>query len=229
MAADSEEDLELLCKTLKDKNSQLQNQLNETLSEVAVAAVVKESMVELERQKKSLESEVTTLQQLLNENHDESASIRTRYEHEIARIKAVAQQLEQENKELRAGSGGTDLGSGAGEDRDALLALNDVTKSLVRKVKLNFHSAVGKDKIVSPTSPIAVPAVNSTTGQDEDCQMQKAQEDTELLKAIVLPLEEQIVALKQKLRETDQLLVESERRQSKTILGKKSSYAMKKI
>ena len=43
--------------------------------------------------------------------------------------------------------------------------------------------------------------------------MKRAQDDSELLRSIVLPLEEQIVALKGKLRETDSLLQEYEKRQ----------------
>ena len=43
--------------------------------------------------------------------------------------------------------------------------------------------------------------------------MKRAYEDTELLKSIVVPLEEQIQALKDKLRQTDALLREHESRQ----------------
>ena len=52
-----------------------------------------------------------------------------------------------------------------------------------------------------------------------DHGMRKAYEDTELLKSIVVPLEEQIKALKDKLRETDYHLNESEKRQTKLVLG----------
>ena len=48
--------------------------------------------------------------------------------------------------------------------------------------------------------------------------LKKATEDAELLKAIVVPLEEQIVALKEKLRETDTMLREFEIRQSSVLL-----------
>ena len=43
--------------------------------------------------------------------------------------------------------------------------------------------------------------------------MKRAYEDTELLKSIVVPLEEQIQALKDKLRQTDALLREHESNQ----------------
>ena len=47
----------------------------------------------------------------------------------------------------------------------------------------------------------------------------QATEDAELLKAIVVPLEEQIVALKEKLRETDTMLREFEIRSSSVLLS----------
>lgn len=53
----------------------------------------------------------------------------------------------------------------------------------------------------------------------DDGMMRKAYEDTELLKSIVLPLEEQIEALKGKLRETDNLLRQHEEKQSQVISG----------
>ncbi len=49
--------------------------------------------------------------------------------------------------------------------------------------------------------------------------MRRAHEDSELMKAIVIPMEEQIAALKDKLRETDALLREHEEKQSSTILA----------
>ena len=57
------------------------------------------------------------------------------------------------------------------------------------------------------TSPVHHPAA------PEEDSMKRAYEDTELLKSIVVPLEEQIQALKDKLRQTDALLREHESRQ----------------
>ena len=48
--------------------------------------------------------------------------------------------------------------------------------------------------------------------------MTRAREGAEALRDIVLPLEEQIVALKGKLRETDSLLQEYEKRQASSLL-----------
>lgn len=54
--------------------------------------------------------------------------------------------------------------------------------------------------------------------------MKKAYEDTELLKSIVVPLEEQIGALKDKLRETDGLLREQARRKKNTLIRFRSVF-----
>ena len=66
------------------------------------------------------------------------------------------------------------------------------------------------------TSPNHYP---NPSNMDLEHGMMKAYEDTELLKSIVLPLEEQIEALKDKLRQTDHHLIESEKRQTKMVLG----------
>ena len=187
---------------LESKNAGLQSQLDEAKSEVAVANCIKESMVELERRNSSLKSEVSTLQHLLQESVQDANSSRTRYEHDLARIKAVMSQLEGENRQLKQNEA-----SNNDVDKDALVAFSDATKSLARKVK----SAVTQ---LDPKSPS-----NEDNQLAEELQMRKAHEDSELLKSIVVPLEEQIGALKEKLREVDFLLVESEKRQSKTIIG----------
>ena len=59
-------------------------------------SLLQESMIELDRQKRSLDSEMATMQQLLTESHDEVNNQKTRYEHEIARLKAVLDQMETE-------------------------------------------------------------------------------------------------------------------------------------
>ena len=86
---------------LSAKNATLQNSLDNALSEVAVADCVKEDLFELDRQRNALEDEKKTLESLLTETRDEVTSTRTRYEHECARMKAVNEQLELENRELK--------------------------------------------------------------------------------------------------------------------------------
>ncbi len=239
-------------KTLADRNASLQNDLDNALSEVAVAGCVKEDLIELQRQITGLEDEKKSLESLLNEARDDETSIRTRYEHECARIRAVVDQLEVENKELRGyfkNSGGgaiSDIGeSGAAAaaaatnsglvDKETLSAITDVTKSLARKVRSNLlpqsgdknssssskneagetSEATSAGAVMSPTSPLPPPPTGSA-GEDQT-GMQKAFEDAEVMRAIIIPLEEQIGALKDKLRETDGLLREMEVRQSESL------------
>ena len=83
------------------QNTSLQNSLDDALSEVAVSRLCQEDLIELDRQRNSLEDEKKTLESLLIEARDEVTSTRTRYEHEFARMKAVNEQLELENRELK--------------------------------------------------------------------------------------------------------------------------------
>ena len=185
---------------LKGRIADLNRQLDETKSEIAVADMVKESVIELERRNTDLKSELRTLQHLLNETVQDSNSSRTKYEHEIARIKAVVGQVEAENRGLRnaAAAGGGGGGGGLDADKDALMAFSDATKSLARKMKSNFQTAVTN---MDPKSPLSDENHTlSENGTNPEAQLQKAQEDTELLKSIVEPLEEQIGALKEKAR-----------------------------
>ena len=71
----------------------------------------------------------------------------------------------------------------------------------------------------SPTSTMIAADSQISSDMSLDHGMRKAYEDTELLRSIVVPLEEQIKALKDKLRETDYHLNESEKRQTKLVLG----------
>ena len=266
---DKKSEIDLLkeeCQKWRDKSERLQTELDETKSEVAVANCVKESMIELDRQKRGLDSEMATMQQLLTESHDEVNSQKTRYEHEMARLRAVLDQLEMENRELRIQMKLSERNAEGGAnpitvDKDTLLggaaALKDVTSNFARKVKSNLNSVmpqqgstitsapnVSQEKPLSPSAkdeeiedsqinslPGSAEGKHSPTGTSDDppasrssgtnleVGMIKAYEDTELLKSIVLPLEEQIEALKDKLRQTDNQLIESEKRQTKIVLG----------
>ena len=112
---------------------------------------LQESMVELHRQKQSLDSEMATMQQLLTESHEEITSQKTHYEHEIARLKAVVDQIETENREIKIqmklserNTEGT--ANPISVDKDTLLggaaAFKDVTSSFARKMKSNLNSVI---------------------------------------------------------------------------------------
>ena len=127
-------------------------------------------MIELDRQKRSLDSEMATMQQLLTESHDEANSQKTWYEHEIARLKAVLEQMEVENREMkiqmklseRNAEGATNPIS---VDKDTLLggaaALKDVTSNFARKVKSNLNSVIPQPGSNNSAGPALTP------GQDK--------------------------------------------------------------
>ena len=90
-------------------------------------------------------------------------SVRTRYEHEFARLQAIADQLEHENKDLRIQLKVSEKGLNSlegvssglpGVDRDSLLAISDVTKSFARKVKSNFQQSVMNPQLNSPAHQV---------------------------------------------------------------------------
>ena len=70
---------------LPDCDRSLKSELDEAKSEIAVTGCVRENLVELERQKTSLETELETMRQLLTESHDEATVSRTVAEHELAK------------------------------------------------------------------------------------------------------------------------------------------------
>ena len=74
---------------------------------------------------------------------------------------------------------------------------SDATKSLSRKMKTNFASAVTNlVPVKSPTSE-DIPVGLMPASEDLAAGQRQAAQDTQLLKSIVEPLEEQIGALKQ--------------------------------
>lgn len=213
---------------LSAKNATLQNSLDNALSEVAVADCVKEDLFELDRQRNALEDEKKTLESLLTETRDEVTSTRTRYEHECARMKAVNEQLELENRELKihhSKFGTSEMLEGNGNlvDKETLSVITDATKSLARRVKSNLMSGAGGSGTVSfnkfQSHPEKSDDSDTSPVNHDPTGIQKASEDAELLKAIVVPLEEQIVALKEKIRETDTMLRQFEMRQSSAFLS----------
>ena len=82
--------------------------------------------------------------------------------------------------------------------------LSGVTKNIARRVKSSVQTVM--------------PAGASMEEKEMEENMARARQGAEALKEIVLPLEEQIVALKGKLRETDGLLQEYERREGNCLL-----------
>ncbi|XP_067008505.1 rab GTPase-binding effector protein 1 isoform X2 [Anabrus simplex] len=167
---------------LVEEMKKLNAELDESKSQLLVAGLHMESEREVERK---CHEEIATLQQLVQESFEESSTSRSKYENEVKHLRHVTQRLEAENQELRI-----QLHQNAfekGERDSPILApgvmLSNVTKNLARKVV----SQLGAD-----------PSSGSQDNLEDN--MRKAKEDAEVLRSLVLPLEEEIKALKTKLR-----------------------------
>ena len=120
----------------------------------------------------------------------------------IDHLKKKYSEVKSENQDLRVQLNLLETGGGAqGSSRQAVdtsESLLGVTKTLAKRVRSSVQTVIPE------------------RGLDEN--MARAKEGAEVLREIVMPLEEQIVALKGKLRETDSLLQEYEARQSMSLL-----------
>ena len=81
--------------TVKEELKKTKDQLNDALSEVAVAQVLQENLVSVERQKVSLEEELATMQILLSEATQDSQS------NVIDHLKKKYCDLKTENQDLK--------------------------------------------------------------------------------------------------------------------------------
>lgn len=164
----------------------LQAELDEARSLLLVAQCEQEN--ELESERRRHREELASLQHILKENAEEALRSSGRYEKELLRCRRHAERLEQELHDLRAAT--QQQQPPQGPDKEGVLAV--VTKSLKQKV--------GN---LSP-NPFSSSSDNSVENLEES--MRKAQEDAEMLRSLVVPLEEEIKALKDKLRSTDEQL-----------------------
>jgi len=161
----------------------LQTELDEAQSQVTLARL------DLEEEKRKFQDEVASLQQLITETVEESS----RYESELKDLRKANERLEQEISELRGHSH-----SHPSHEAPLLAAPGAMISTLARRVA----SQLGAD---SP-SPPPPPPTTTTSSDNLEESMRKAKEDAEVLRSLVIPLEEEINALKEKLRANDQLL-----------------------
>ncbi len=90
-------------------------------------------------------------------------------------------------------------------DKDNPNVFVNVTKTLARKV----GNLTNPNILTSQPTPTPLVTTASTDSSGDDYleqSMKRAQEDVEVLRSLVLPLEEEIKALKDKLRNTDEQL-----------------------
>lgn len=102
-------------------------------------------------------------------------------------------------------------------DKDNPNVFSAVTKTLARKV----GNLTNPNILMSQATPAPLPTSTSSEASTDDYleqSMKRAQEDVEVLRSLVLPLEEEIKALKDKLRSTDDQLRVYEKTQVKIIL-----------
>ncbi|GIY62910.1 rab GTPase-binding effector protein 1 [Caerostris extrusa] len=169
-------------KHLQKELRRLQTELDECRSLVTVAECEKENVVESEERKRK--EEVASIQKIMEETIAEAVrNESSRYEKELNQLQRTNEKLEGELQELK-NKEKTDL------SREGVIAA--VTKSLKRVGNLG--------------GPLPFTSSTGESIENLEESMRKAQEDAEMLKSLVVPLEEEIKALKDKLRSTDEQL-----------------------
>ncbi|GFT27011.1 rab GTPase-binding effector protein 1 [Trichonephila clavipes] len=178
----SASDIQHLQKELR----RLQSELDECRSLVTVAECEKENVVETEERKRK--EEVASIQRIMEEAVSEAVrNTSSRYEKELSQLQKTNEKLESDLQELK-NKDKTDI------SREGVLAA--VTKSLKRVGNLG--------------GPLPFTSSTGESIENLEESMRKAQEDAEMLRSLVVPLEEEIKALKDKLRSTDEQLREYE-------------------
>ncbi|KAK4874730.1 hypothetical protein RN001_014090 [Aquatica leii] len=173
---------------LSDKLTVLQLELDEAKSKLVVAGLTLQSSTDVEKRKAE---EIASLQQLVHETVEESSSCKTVYSMELKKLHGIIEQLRNENSELRREK--QQSPHHAVQEQTSLapsVMLSAVTKTLARKL--------GADTFASQDS-----MEDNMRKVDAD---DHAQEDVEVLRSLVVPLEEEIKALKDKLRAADEQL-----------------------
>ncbi|GLV43212.1 Rabaptin-5 [Carabus blaptoides fortunei] len=162
----------------------MKEELDEARSQLLIAGMKLET--DLEDEKRKAHEEIASLQQLVHETVEESSSSRSLYDTELRKLQLLIQQLQEENKELKS----------IGQQSSPHHIVQEPT-SLAPSVMLSAMTKTLARKLGADT-------FSSQDSLEES--MRKAQEDAEMLRSLVIPLEEEIKALKDKLRATDDQL-----------------------
>ncbi|XP_023171890.2 rab GTPase-binding effector protein 1 [Drosophila hydei] len=169
------------------ERKQLQDELNELKTHVMVADLKSENEMQLKDIK--AQEEISSLQQLVQDTIEESAI----YKAELERIKV--EQLRQQQLQLQQMQQITTVEPSGGL---APHVLNQVKKTLGSVRKL------GSDSLNNSFQQET--ADSNTRGTSKTNAKQYASEDAEMMHSIVEQLQEEMKALKEKLRETDDQL-----------------------
>ncbi|XP_017793057.1 PREDICTED: rab GTPase-binding effector protein 1 isoform X1 [Habropoda laboriosa] len=167
---------------LQKENTKLKNELDEAKSQLVVADLKIQNDILTEKRK--AQEEIASLQRVIHETVEESSCSRKQLDAEVAKLKMILSKLQEENALLKS-----QLPRDPPMDGPQI-SLSTVTKTIARKVV----SQLGADAL-------------SLAPDNLEESMRKvkryAQEDAEVLRSLVVPLEEEIKALKEKLRATD--------------------------
>ncbi|CAG9773528.1 unnamed protein product [Ceutorhynchus assimilis] len=156
----------------------LRNELDDVKSQLVVDSM-RES--DFEDEKRKAEEEIASLQRLIHETVEESSSSRSLYDQDLHKLQSYIQYLQRENEHLKLQN--SQFQEQATSQEHSLapsVVINALTKGLAKKL--------------------------DAFGGSQDDKSEKSQEDVELLRSLVDPLEDQIKALKEKLRSTDEQL-----------------------
>ncbi|XP_023237572.1 rab GTPase-binding effector protein 1-like isoform X2 [Centruroides sculpturatus] len=189
---------------LESELSKLQTELNESKSLVAIAECQKENEIEAEKQK--CQEEIASLQHIMKEAMaDATRNSSSKLEKELIKLKKFNDKLEAELNEIK---------SQQAKEREGVLAV--VTKSLKQRVgglssPIPFTSSSEttenlEESMRKSWQLLKIPVCGLWKSLDKEVWIKEAQEDAEMLRSLVVPLEEEIKALKDKLRSTDEHL-----------------------
>ncbi|XP_014209189.1 rab GTPase-binding effector protein 1 [Copidosoma floridanum] len=159
---------------LQEENCNFQHELNEVKSQLVIVDIKTKNNIDLEKRK--AEDEIASLQQIITSTVQDSSAARKELETKISKLK-------EENNNLRL-----QLMQNSPLDGPQI-SLSTMTKSLAKKVA----SQLGADSL----------SLGSENEETSSKNKRHADEDAEVLRSLVVPLEEEISALKEKLRTTD--------------------------
>ncbi|KAJ8915995.1 hypothetical protein NQ315_016673 [Exocentrus adspersus] len=168
---------------LNEEIMKLKNQLDDCKSQSVVESMTLESNFEVEKRK--AEEEIATLQRLVHETVEESSSTRSLYDTELSKLESYIQHLQRE-----------------------IIDLKQEKKSVTASHNTGFeHSSLAPSQVLNVLSKgLKKLGADSFSSQESDDGVKKSYEDAELLRSLVEPLADQIKALKEKLRATDEQL-----------------------
>ncbi|CAH0564540.1 unnamed protein product [Brassicogethes aeneus] len=165
---------------LKQQVDKLKREVDDIKSQLTIDSITLESNFEVEKRKAN--EEIASLQRVVHDTVEESSSTRILYDNELRRLEYYIKQLQDENADLKTQK--QQSPHHQPQEHSSLapsVVLNALTKGIAKKL-----------------------GAESFTSQDENSQ--KLQEESDVFRTLVEPLEDQIKALKEKLRSTDEQL-----------------------